>query len=54
MKAEQTRVYRIDNLKEIHAAERKKAMLESKYDHVRTVMVTPSRIQMIAWNEKEA
>lgn len=54
MKAEQTRVYRIDNLKEIRAAERKKAVLENKYNHVRTVMVSPDKVQMIAWDEKEA
>lgn len=50
-RAEQTNVYNISTAKGKQAAEAKKAVLESKYDHVRTIYASPDRIQFFAWND---
>ncbi len=50
-RAEQTKVYNISTVKGMQTAEAKKAMLENKYDHVRTIYASPDRIQFFAWND---
>ena len=50
-RAEQTNVYNISTAKGKQAAEAKKAVLESKYDNVRTIYASPDRIQFFAWND---